>query len=215
MPLSLLGITLLRTRTHEGEQQASKHVSALLSNSSGELVALRKLAEERGRDLARLGPQLAHASEKLSSTVALAAEKQREIGALRSQIVEKELQFREEQRLAREERQKLMDWIAKGVSGGMAIFAESPVPPAAEPEPPGKPADPATDRVPTELEDAVATVGRRARAIVKHIEKAKDANFEAAMAAAGVRRIFDEDKVTAEVEAEVIAENKRKELQPA
>jgi hypothetical protein len=209
MPLSLLGITLRRTLLHRRDEAKLLNQALQLSESRRESAELRKTAEERGRDLARLGPQLAQFSDKLNATTALAAEKQREIGSLRSQLADKELQLKDERRLAREERQKLMDWIAKGVSGGTPIFAELPAPEAAAAEPEPKAPDPATERVPTELEDAVATVGRRARAIVKHIEHKKDVNFEGAMAAAGVRRIFDEDRVTAEVEAQAIEDRKR------
>lgn len=201
-----LPIVVMRRRTLDGEHDAwaNERMRVIRENVQlgNELSAVRSSVH---------GETQAHAHEvlrlkdHLSQASALAADKQREIAMLRAQLAEKELHLQAESTAAREERQKLMDWIAKGVSNGIPIFAEIPLPVAASSE--VAPAVPlATERVPNDVEEAIAAVGRRPRAIVNHISKKRDVDFAAAMAGAGVKRIFDEDRVTAEVEATVISE---------
>jgi hypothetical protein len=183
-----------------------------------EVTQLNREATALGNDLSALrssarGETQAHAHEvlrlkdQLNQAVALGAEKTREIATLRGLLAEKEQTLQTERKEAREERQKLMDWIAKGVSGGVPIFSEIPQPASTSDEADAKP-KPGEERIPSDLEDAIRTVGRRPRAIVNHITKKKDADFVAAMAGAGVRRVFEEDRIDAEVEAAVISEQK-------
>lgn len=159
----------------------------------------------RGRDLSRMGPQLAQLQERLNQSASLVAAKQNELAMLRAELDRTIKALEVEREGAANERHKLMDWIAKGVSNGVPIFAEIPLP-AAETEAPA-PA-PGSERVPTDVEAAIARVGRRPRSIVNHISKVNEVNFEAAMAGAGVKRVFQEDRVVAEAEAEAINEIK-------
>ena len=169
-----------------------------LTKAHNELSSMRHDERNQSQELFRL-------NERLAASASLCADKQREIAMLRTQLQEKEALYAVERAEARADRARLMDWVAKGMTG-VPIFAEIPketvVP---EPE---KPADPSKDPVPTELQDAISKVGRRARAVVNHITKSKDANFAEEMARGGVRRVFQEDKVDAEVAAEVIHERK-------
>lgn len=200
-----LPIVVMRRRTLDGEHDAwaNERMRVIRENVQlgNELSAMRSSVH---------GETQAHAHEvlrlkdHLSQASALAADKQREIAMLRAQLAEKELHLQAESTAAREERQKLMDWIAKGVSNGIPIFAEIPLPVASSEVAPAAPL--ATERVPSDVEEAIAAVGRRPRAIVNHISKKRDVDFAAAMAGAGVKRTFDEDRAVAEAEATVISE---------
>jgi len=191
-----------RSRLEETERARDIH----LAN------AVRLDHERKTAVSSAMGETIAHAresqrlTEQLTQSATLVADKQREIAMLRSQLTEKEAALQAERQASAEERHKLMDWIAKGVSNGIPIFAEIPKP-VAEPEEP-KPA-PGSERVPTEIEEAVNRVGRRARAIVKHIEKKNDLNFEEQMKGAGVRSVFQEDEAVATAEAVAISEQKK------
>jgi hypothetical protein len=175
------------------EVDRALHVQLTAANN--ELVAMRHDERNQAQELYRL-------NERLSASAALCADKQREIAMLRSQLQEKEALHTAERAEMREENKRLMDWVAKGMTG-VPIFVE---PPKDTPEPAEAPTKPVTERVPTDVEEAISKVGRRARSVVNHITHKKDADFLAAMQGAGVKRIFADDKVDAEVEAQVIHE---------
>jgi hypothetical protein len=166
-----------------------------LTKAHNELNAMRHDERSQTQEFYRL-------NERLAASTSLCADKQREIAMLRSQVQQQEAQHIAERNELRADSRRLMDWVARGVTG-VPIFAEIPKPDA---EPAPEPAKPATDRVPTDVEEAISKVGRRARAVVNHITNKKDADFVAAMQGAGVKRIFAEDKLDAEVEAQAIHE---------
>jgi len=176
-----------------------------LRTASAELAKARDDESAARHQWRKQTEELFKVQERLSNSASLCADKQREIAMLRTQLQEKEALYAVERAEARADRARLMDWVAKGMTG-VPIFAEIPketvVP---EPE---KPANLDKDVVPTELQDAISKVGRRARAVVNHITKEKETDFAQQMARSGVRRVFQEDKVDAEVAAEVIHERK-------
>lgn len=193
---------------------AAKEASALkfmrqVIEAGNDLSAARDSARgseiDSSRVIAQLNDRLAQSNERSALQGAMLAEKQREIAGLRAQLAEAEQKLKAERAEGTEDRHKLLDWIAKG-TGGPPIYAEPETVPA-EPEAPKK--DPASERILGEVEEAARRVGRKPRAIVNSITAKRDADFEATMAGAGVKRIFDEDRADAETEAAVIAGEKK------
>jgi seryl-tRNA synthetase len=200
-------IVVIRKSKLSAERETSEARKSAVQSISVQLHdALTQLNECR-RDLSKFGQQISQSSAQLSTAQALGAEKQREIANMRAQLAERESALKAARDEAREERQKLMDWIAKGVSNGVPIFAEMPLPVVTDEAPAPQPA-PGTERIPSDVEEAIAVVGRRPRAIVDRITKKNDVDFEAAMKGAGVKRVFAEDRAVAQAEAVVISETK-------
>lgn len=198
-------IVVIRKSKLRAERETSEARKSAVQSISVQLHdALTELNECR-RDLSKFGQQISQSSSQLSTAQALGAEKQREIANMRAQLAEREIALKAARDEAREERQKLMDWIAKGVSNGVPIFAEIPLPVVTDEAPAPQPG---TDRIPSDVEEAIAVVGRRPRAIVNRITKKNDVDFEAAMKGAGVKRVFAEDRAVAQAEAVVISETK-------
>lgn len=185
-----------RANVHHDELVGEvRSLNIQLTKAHNELNAMRHDERSQTQEFYRI-------NERLANSASLCADKQREIAMLRTQLQERDVLHAAERAEMRAQSQRLMDWVAKGMTG-VPIFAEV----AKEaPEPVEAPAKPGTERIPTDVEDAIAKVGRKARAVVNHITKKKDVDFQAAMAGAGVRRIFEEDKLDAEVEATVIHE---------
>lgn len=178
-----------------------------LVNLDNELQAMRaslKGAEiANAKDVFTLRERLLNAERTAATAVSMAAEKQKEIAALRAQIVELMAAHKEQVGRSDTRVEKLMDWIAKGYTG-VPIF-DKPEAPAVEPvaEAP-KPADPMKDVVETDMEEAFRVAGPRARSISRFLTLKADAKYNDEQLS--VRETFKQDKIDGEVAAVVAVE---------
>lgn len=170
-----------------------------LASLSNELVSMRHAVRS---DDHRNALEILKLKEQLAASIALNSAKQQEIAQLRGQVADWSARFERAIEDGGNERHKLMDFFAKGVSGGVAIFEQPPKP---EPEPaePGKPEATGKEIPVSDVTEAIRAVGTRARNIVRKIETKKDMEFKDAMRASGVTQLFVEDKAEAEAQAVV------------
>lgn len=150
---------------------------------------------DHGKDLLKLRDQLLAAERTAASSVAMTAEKQKEIASLRGQINEILAAHKEEVALLNGRIEKFVDWMAAG-GPGVPVFAkreeviEPPVAPAAEnPDP----------IVPTDMQEALRIHGPRARNVIRHLTQKADEKFNDEQIA--VRQTFQEDRASGEATA--------------
>lgn len=193
MEFSWLIINRSKLRDHRAQIVAKDRE---LANQGNELHELRNGVRQSEAKHSR---EIFLLTEQAKSATVLAAEKQREIATLRTQLQEQKLEHKAERTEWGEERKKFIDWITKGTTG-LPVFAELKEDPAPAPEP-VKPIDLANDPVESDLTEAIRKVGRSPRAVTKFVEHKRDADFSEAMSGLGVRKIFEEDRAVGEAEA--------------